>query len=307
MARKCIGNCYVFGTHKKKAKRQIEQQKKLTDIQVAASKELGDYSQTLQKDMFDYTFGTQNEYNTPEAQRMRLEEAGLNPALMYGMSGVGGQSAPGQLGAGSGSAGGGTASGEAEREQAQIAKMGIGLQMQALKSQIELNESQANKNNAEADNLGAKTKTENEQREILIEKPKQEGQSAWLNNLRTIWQNEMGMKSEPTINMYGNKVYGSTSIGSHSIFNKETTQAILKMQADTGNATAQGILNSEKAKGYMTELNNAIIRADAEATKAAAIKLASEWETGEYTNWKTFVNVASQGINSVMGIITKIP
>lgn len=44
-----------------------------------------DYENKLQKEWFDLT----NEYNSPEAQRARLEKAGLSPALMYGGSGAG--------------------------------------------------------------------------------------------------------------------------------------------------------------------------------------------------------------------------
>ncbi len=44
-----------------------------------------DYENQLQKEWFNLT----NEYNSPEAQRARLEQAGLSPALMFGGSGSG--------------------------------------------------------------------------------------------------------------------------------------------------------------------------------------------------------------------------
>lgn len=44
-----------------------------------------DYANQLQKEWFNLT----NEYNSPQAQRARLEQAGLSPALMFGGSGAG--------------------------------------------------------------------------------------------------------------------------------------------------------------------------------------------------------------------------
>lgn len=44
-----------------------------------------------QQDNLSY-FNMQNEYNHPSAQRSRLQEAGLNPALMYGSGSAGGAS-----------------------------------------------------------------------------------------------------------------------------------------------------------------------------------------------------------------------
>ena len=69
----------MFG--KKRRDQQIEQQKKLNDLQIAGQKELGEFNQGLQKDMFNYT--------SPKNMVKRYEDAGMNPALMYGTSGAG--------------------------------------------------------------------------------------------------------------------------------------------------------------------------------------------------------------------------
>jgi len=49
------------------------------------NKRLMDYELGLNKQMFDY----QNAYNTPKNQVLRMKEAGLNPALMYGQGTTG--------------------------------------------------------------------------------------------------------------------------------------------------------------------------------------------------------------------------
>lgn len=76
------------------------------------------------------------------AQKKQMEEAGINPALLYGMSGGGAQTignATGAMPTSPGSKG-----------------MGIeqGIQLALLQSQIKVNESEANKNNAEANATG---------------------------------------------------------------------------------------------------------------------------------------------------------
>ena len=75
--------------------------------------------------------------------KRHLENAGLNPALLYGMSGGGGATAAGAQGMGAGIASG--------HEMGIVQQgRGMGLQAAAIASQIDLNHSQAEKNRAEA-------------------------------------------------------------------------------------------------------------------------------------------------------------
>lgn len=130
-------------------KRQYEQQKKLTELQVKANKDLGQYNLGLQKEMWNYT-GYKN-------QVKQLKQAGLNPGLLYGKGGGGGQTAN----IAQGNATGGTAA----QQSGEIASMtGLALQMQ---SQIELQKAQAealkataNKDNAQAAKISGVDTTE---------------------------------------------------------------------------------------------------------------------------------------------------
>jgi hypothetical protein len=120
-------------------KKQVEQQKKLTDIQVAANKELADYGMGISKEMFEATgYG---------AQRRQMEEAGLNPALMYGHAGAGGST----LSAGAGTATGAQASDEASQKIARTQAQGMALQLAKLQSEIDINKAMAEKLKAEAE------------------------------------------------------------------------------------------------------------------------------------------------------------
>ena len=117
-------------------RRQVRQQEKLTKVQEEANKRMADYTHGLQYDMWNKTnYGAQMEH---------LKAAGLNPGLIYGMSGGGGTTT------GSASAGGvsgGSAAGSAGEA---MQGMGLGLQAGLMQAQKRLMEAQATKAEAEA-------------------------------------------------------------------------------------------------------------------------------------------------------------
>ena len=110
--------------------------------------------------------------------------------------------------------------------------------------------------------------------------------------------------------------------------------AIAKTLAETGNNNAQALLTNSKAQGYWVELMNATTEANAamknadantrnadantrnaatnekmyenDKVRAAAMKLATEWKTGEFTNWKTWVDTSCQGINTIGNAVKNI-
>lgn len=94
----------------------------------------------LQQANWEKQFNLQNDYNTPEAQRARLEAAGMNPNLAYGNQWVNGMSPAASAPTSSvGHAGEGAAAwSSAMNNMAQILSM------------LNVNESVANRNNAEA-------------------------------------------------------------------------------------------------------------------------------------------------------------
>lgn len=120
-------------------KRQIKQQQKLQDMQIAGQKQMAEYNYGKQMQMWKAT--------NYDAQKTEMEKAGLNPGLMYGMSGGGGTT----TGSPSGNVSGGTAptgGGEAS------AMAGMGLQsamnVRLMKAQAENIEADTANKKAEA-------------------------------------------------------------------------------------------------------------------------------------------------------------
>ena len=109
-------------------------------------------AQKNQQRMIDY-FNMTAQYNSASSQKQRLEEAGLNPALMYGSAGSGG--------AGTGATGGAQAAGAGLAQPQAVA---MGLQLKSIAAQTKLAEANAAKAYAEAEKISGvdtkKTKTE---------------------------------------------------------------------------------------------------------------------------------------------------
>lgn len=235
--------------------------------------------------------------NSPLAQRRRLEEAGMSVGTMANLGSTGGgQNVGAPQGAGSsGGAQPGNASNRAENKMAGIQEKILGLTL--AKGEAEVRKINAEASNIEASEEGTKASTEttNALRDILVENARQSGKGQWIeNNLKDFFGTTGEEKEGSTY--WENEEYGRFGVSKGSYLAEETTSAIAKTWAETNNLEASTILTSEKAKGYWQELLNATAHANADQVKAAATKLAAEHSTGEYTNWKTWVDMGQSVI-----------
>lgn len=116
----------------RRRQKQLDQQRKLQDLQIKGNKQLMDYGYDQQLQMWEDTnYGAQME---------QIKKAGLNPAMIYGSGGGGG----GQLGAGvAGTVGSGEASNEAQQKMADNAMMQTSLDRRRQNAEIKLLEAQA--------------------------------------------------------------------------------------------------------------------------------------------------------------------
>ncbi len=130
----------MYFDRKRQERVQMENTRKLMELQQQHQMALNQQGQNLQLD-------TWNKTNYP-AQVKMLQEAGMNPALLYGKGGSGGVT---------GSQGGGSA---AMGHAPSLGMLNFPSLIDAakLKSEIKVNESIANKNNADAGLAGAREK-----------------------------------------------------------------------------------------------------------------------------------------------------
>lgn len=156
----------LFGGSNKAEQRQFKHEKEMMALQnkynTQAAAQSMEYAKTMNRINFEQQnqmFDKQAEWYSPEQQKQRLKEAGLNPSLMYGIGGEGGSSV---------SSGGGTGSEVQGVGNSGTQAVMMGLQAKSIESQIALNNAQASKINAETE------KTEKE-----TEKTSAETESVW--------------------------------------------------------------------------------------------------------------------------------
>ena len=156
----------LFGGSNKAEQRQFEHEKEMMALQnkynTQAAAQSMEYAKTMNRINFEQQnqmFDKQAKWYSPEQQKQRLKEAGLNPSLMYGIGGEGGSSV---------SSGGGTGSEVQGVGNSGTQAVMMGLQAKSIESQIALNNAQASKINAETE------KTEKE-----TEKTSVETESVW--------------------------------------------------------------------------------------------------------------------------------
>jgi hypothetical protein len=154
-ANSLVGTALGLALEHHNDKRQLNQQQKLQDLQIQGNKQMVDYNYGKELDMWNAT--------SYPAQVANLQKAGLNPGLLYGMGGGGGQTV--------GTPSGNVSAGEAPKGGGEIiAQQGMGLQLALLESQKRVLDTQADKNAAEAaKTAGPDTKLTNTQTESLTQ------------------------------------------------------------------------------------------------------------------------------------------
>ena len=145
----------LFGGSNKAEQRQYQHEKEMMALQnkynTQAAAQSMEYAKTMNRINFEQQnqmFDKQAEWNSAKSQKERLQEAGLNPALMYGIGGEGGSSV---------SSGGGTGAGVQGVGNPGTQAVMMGLQAKSIESQIALNNAQASKINAETEKTEADT------------------------------------------------------------------------------------------------------------------------------------------------------
>ncbi|MEM0173379.1 MAG: hypothetical protein QXI16_02615 [Sulfolobaceae archaeon] len=294
----------LFGIRKHAQKQQLKQQDKLNALSFHWNKKQMDYAQQLEKDMYSYTF----DMNKPENIKNLIKEAGLNPALMYGTSaGVSGTS----VGTGKGAGYNTQSANASDIIQSNLALTEMGLQLAKLRSEIDVNKSVAESNRSTAKLNEAKTKTEDEQRDKFIAKLYYDGKLSFLDSLKQQLKLEgySGKDTNLSMRIIGDKtqIYGAVYIPTDvkdSLFGREIMSAVLQSEALSNNHIANTALTNEKLKWYFTEMMSDIAMKDSQAALNKAKKLQSEWEIGEFVNWKQILQAGLEAVNTTLKLVS---
>ena len=309
--------------NKNKRQQQLEDQQALNE---QAAKLNYEYGEKAAKNAYERQLALyQRSYRDQSYSAMRgqMEDAGLSVGLMYGGSGAGGAGGA-TTGAPLGSTGGaqaGQASAAAESQMAQQKALEMGLSMLNMKADLKIKEAQVDEIKAQAEKaradagLASESKiTEMQRRDAFVEELKQRGMAQWMDNMTKYTHGALSseiMNEEPDGNLYSkyeNKIYGDFKINTRSLLNeREAVQILQAYSSHTSNQAAAKAseaiakLNNERAEGYWQELLNATIQANSDKMRAEAAKLSAEFETGEYTNWKTWVDISKSVVGAVAG------
>lgn len=139
-------------------RRQVKQQKKLNDVNAETSKDMAMFNQQMQMDLWNKTgYG---------AQKKQMQEAGINPALMYGSAGSGGSTAATAAAtpSGTGSADGASRTMAAGKTAMDVAQLSL---LSAQKENIEADT--ANKKAGATDSTAGAVKKGAETEGVLLE------------------------------------------------------------------------------------------------------------------------------------------
>lgn len=234
-------------------KRQIKQQQRLQAIQIGGAKEMTDYQAAKELQMWKDT--------NYAAQMEQLTKAGLNPGLIYGMSGGGGQTTGG---GGQMPTGGNAPSGGGE--------IGMGLQMglqtAMMQAQIENIKATTKKTEQEAANIG----------EGGIDTREKEGRIQNLQaDLTTKGAQQAMMKVETTLKELDVKLKGMTIEDSANLVKWAAGKAqhemgIAENEEYISDATRDTKVKQISADLLGTYLKNALTKAQTTGTKAQTEK-----------------------------------
>ena len=253
-----------------------------------------------------------------KAMRKQMEDAGLSVGLMYGGNGGSGGGVGSMTGAPMGATGGAQAGDAAS-------VMGLALQYKRLQNETMLAQSQAAVNEAQANKLNTDSEDTKATREARInnylsqigvneqqaKKLYQEGRAQWLNNLKveTLMEKTAEELREELqalgVEAVKNPDYGTTYLRYGAAWTKEYLAELDKTLKEGNRAEAAALFDSEKKNAIWEEIAIAWKNADANAMRAAAMKLAAEFETGEFVNWKTILGSGIEILGSAAGLAEK--
>lgn len=216
-----------------------------------------------------------HEHNSPEYIANQMREAGLNPALMHGMSGAGGAGESG-----------GKAQGSQHVTAPQMQPMDVA-GMAKLGAETELLK-------AQAENLRGNTKSTHE-----------DTVAKQLDNRINMFNASIESGDHGNYRSTG----FITTIDGHEIqydvsskLGQQTESNLKLLASNADNATATAEINWQKAEGTYKDMVTDLKNANTKEFLSKAQELATLFGIGEHVNWKTFFDGGMQSANLLLDI-----
>lgn len=266
-----VGGILGIATGAINDKRQIRQQRKLQQMQMQGQKEMVNFNNQKALEMWEKTgYG---------ATVNQIKEAGLNPALIYGMGGAGGQT--------TGAEGAGPQGANAPVGGQEITQMtGMGIQMGMMEAQKKLLESQANLNNVEASKkAGVDTDLANTQIENLQQGIKNQQAQERLTNIQANLSSVAEKMANETYKEQVDIIVANAAAA-------KTTYDKLAQEYDLDRAQYHTKLKMLEAQAIKATLEVALTEAGIDKTK---------WDTkatqAQIDKWATEIAQANRGLD----------
>lgn len=294
---------FLFSKGSGDARKAAEMQRILNEEAAKTNYEYGekaaDNAMIRQMRMYERSYKDQS-YS---AMRKQMEDAGLSVGLMYG-NGASGGGAGSTSGAPQAETGGAAAGNAAEMVGLALQKQRVENETMVARSQAALNEAQASKLDTDREDTNAtrNARIEDYLSSIGLKKKQaakiyQEGRAQWIQNIKTEFLmehtreelenslNEMGVFKDET------GEYGTTVLNYAAEWTERELNELYKIVNEGAQARSAALLANKQRRAIAEEIAIAWKNADANEMKAKAMKLAAEFETGEFTNWKNVLEV----------------
>lgn len=293
----------IGARYKKKIQAQEEAQMRLNEQNAELNYQYGENAAMNAHQRSLGLLKAETEANSFESQVADAKAAGLSPGLLYGGAGGGGGASAGGGAMGSG------ARGQSAEAPDHLAEEEYKLQAKALAVDIQRAINETRKVRAEKEQIEAETENIKEQTEtsktlspLEAAKLNEEGFKTFIENAVKQYELSGGNQKErdfPEHIEEREELGWNVNINPKSFFTEERAAQVAEAIGKAKGEEIGNMLKEQEAKIAWRKLLLDEVNGESKRAQEKAIELAAKWGIGEYTNWKTWISAAREGIGAL--------